>query len=79
MVVKQEPHKPKYRSMYRLPRPDNPKLAALLGERDHIRVRLSLRLDANASDTEIAALYDHLDDLERHIRAERRISRKNTP
>lgn len=52
--------------------PENPRLEALLDEIDHIRIRLSLLMDAQPPDeAEIAELHRQLHDLERRIAAKK--------
>jgi hypothetical protein len=50
--------------------PENPRLEALLHDRDHIRIRISLLLDGRPPDkAKIEELYRQLGDLERRIAA----------
>jgi hypothetical protein len=52
----------------RLARPERPRLEALLDERDHIRIRISLQSnDEERDEPSIAALHKQLDSLDRHI------------
>lgn len=55
--------------MHRVPPPDNPRLEALLDERDHLRVQLSLALDSDTPDEErIRELRLAVSDVESRIR-----------
>jgi hypothetical protein len=53
--------------------PDNPSLEALLDERDHLRIQISLIAEAdNVNEDNITELLKQLDDLERRIAATQR-------
>jgi hypothetical protein len=59
--------------MLRKPTPPNPKLVALLDERDELRVQLSLALDAkHLTESEVEATKLRLRHLEREIDVQRR-------
>ena len=55
--------------MHRLPRPENPRLEALLDERDHLKIQISIALDASPpSEERIRLLRRDLSDVESLIR-----------
>jgi hypothetical protein len=54
--------------MHRQPRPDNPSLGALLDDRDHLRIRISLLLDSQKPDAvKLESMQVELKNLEKRI------------
>jgi hypothetical protein len=65
--------------MARASGPANPRLEALLDERDHIRIRISILLDARSKDdARIEAQYDRLKDVQDRIDAFERNERSQS-
>ena len=53
--------------MYRIPRPEKPRLVAMIDERDHLRIQLSLVADNPDKTEHVAELSAELAALDREI------------